>query len=269
MELTIARALTDLVPDERIAVYVDSLKALRELSFDAHIVELQQVIYLGEATCDNPMLVDRIESVITTAVLTALRECGIDVIEAELSDYQPLLLTLLHWETYIFPEVLLEGIEQSTTSSEAFAVVAEEITLVDADAILEVIDTVDVQVIDRMTALLNEARLTAEPDRDITADRKTRRQITQIVQGLNGDRVPLVYQVARDGYQFGTSLNVLYQTTLEELDKIPLERRAIELYLLYLYAQDPQPFQSVLEDYTDNIQERIALNSAVHTVIYY
>ena len=269
MELTTARALTDVIPDERIVVYVDSLKALRELNFDAHIVELQQVIYLGEATCDNSMLVERIESVITTAVTQALKECGVAVVEAELSDYQPLLLTLLHWENYIFPDVLLDLIEASSTPNEAYSVVTEELTLVDADTVLEIIDTVDPQVIERMTTLLNEARLTAEPDRDITADRKTRHRITQIAKGLNEARVPLVYQVARNGYQFGTSLNILYQTTLEELDKIPLERRAIELYLLYLYAQDPQPFQSVLEDYTDNIQERIALNAAVHNVIHY
>lgn len=259
MEHDIANALAGVISEERIDQFVDILEQLKALNFDAHLDELIQVLALGEDNCDPGLLVDRINDVLTKAVLMVLESCGVRAIIAPIVEYQPLLEALLDWETYIFPRVLRELLDQGMNANESFALIVEEITLTDADFVLDVLQSVDMQVIMRMKTILDDKLLDELPEAN--SNRSLRTELVTYIKELSIP--PLICELAKNGYNFGTQMDVLLSGVLDKLDRCEVHRRGIELYLIKLYSKDQRPLIDVLTDYTDSTQERILMNAAI------
>lgn len=263
MEDDIVEALSGVVTEERTAVFTDVLQLLAGLNFDSHLDELIQVLATAQDNCTPPMLVSRIDGVLRRAVDMVLSSCGIQILEADLIEHSPLLETLLDWETYIFPRVIRDLLDQGLDATESFALVVEEITLTPVDIVLESIESVEPGVIDRMRFFLDDVLLDEPPEEE--PDRETRNELVSYINQLAYE--PLIYALARSGYNFGTQFDVLTGAVLDQIDRFPVDRRAVELYLIKLFSKNNTDLATLLRDYTDSTQERILMNAAITSLI--
>lgn len=263
MEDEIVDLLSGVVTEERIAVFTEVLEQLARLNFDAHLDELIQVIALADDGCTPPILVERIDGVLRRAVDMVLSGCGIQILEADLVEHSPILEALLDWETYLFPRVLRDLLDQGLDATESFALVVEEITLVPSDVVLESIESVEDGAVERMRLTLDDLLLDEPPEEE--PDRLTRIELIEYARKL--DYTPLIYKLASSGYSFGTQFDVLVSAVVDQLDRFPIQRRGVELYLIKLFSKDSTDLVTLLQNYTDSTQERIAMNAAITGLI--
>lgn len=252
-------ALLNLVSDERAQVLKNLCDILEELNFDNHHFEIQQIFGLQDTMSDDALLVERINDALTVACWTCLGQCGIEVVDSPLTEYIPILTLVARWEHFVMPEVLYADIESAGSDIEAFAIAVETITGHPRDNVIETLEWINPNTIMMMRqklATLSEGVDLPDESHVIKIKKIAKEVNSTITLAGVDDNKTIVSQLARDGVMPLTSFGQLLAMKLEEIDAIPIRRRGVELYLMYLYSgMKDKSFHDAITEYTEDLTE--------------
>lgn len=259
--------LCGLISPERLDQLTAVNDALEELNYYNHHLEITQAISLTEKNGDSDLMVGRIVDALTVAVWDCLAQLGIEVADAPISEYVPILETATYWDQYVLPETLHGLVESTDDDIEAFAVVVNEITSHPTDEVIETLQFVNPRVTKKIlenTSTVAEERELLD-QRSLVEIRNKSKLINQaIYQAPRKTTLYLVQQLAKEGVVIGTPLTDLLSRVIETLDQTSLKYRGWELLTLYLYSDSELkqgPFYDLLNEYFESSAERIQIQA--------
>lgn len=237
--------------------------ALEELNYTNHHLEITQAISLTEKNGDSDLMVSRLIDALTVGVWDCLKQLGIEVVDAPLTEYIPILETVTYWDQYVLPEIL-HGLAESTDDDiEAFALIVNEITSHPVDEVIETLQYVNPRVNSKIlesTSPIAEEHELVDQRNLVEIRRKIKRVNHVIYLAPKKDTPYLVQVLAREGVMVGSPFLDIITRTVSELDTAPVRYRGWELLALHLYsdaADNEVSFLDLLHEYIESSADRL------------
>lgn len=258
MNDTLEAMLSPLVTEYYLESVLSLNRKLEMFGMTDHHFEIEQIIGLQDMYSNEPDLVMRLTDVLKYATWRVFGGYGIIVEDALLSNYIPLLDTLLALET----TVTLAEMDESLFKNPGVAEVATLVNIITSEPEENVLEwLVEVSPKDIAAIFADKMEVLTIPSKDEIAIRKGAEKVfRRISQLLNQfpkvEHGYIVEQLIEQGQPFKSAYNPILEEFMDELDYMAISQRAYELYLLYLYTDHGfDDVQGLVADYTADMSE--------------
>jgi len=263
-------ALHDIIPEERIRVFLEAQQLLSSIGLSSFEDELQNIIGMQDGISDNYLFVGRIQDVLIYALGDSLTQYGITLEEnTTLPVMTGILQAVANVEHYVIPQALYDMTLADWTPEELVAEMTPMFSDITGAEAFEAIVHVDDAVVVRLREI---ARQAVEQDTEHLPHREAKtgaiKRVNALLNLTQREHPHLVVELAKSGVPSGQPLDTLLETSVEALDGMPTEKAALELLgLVFFSGVEPEALGGALKDaiqeFTDDYQEQVRIEKAI------